>query len=543
MKFHITTGTKRLTISGGGGCFWEVMKVKGSMRRFSYRSFLPTVLILGVILPFLFIRTAFLALESASSCSSLDCFGRRFGPSIFGGRDASLGLVDELTRALMEANDRGVDENGIQSSPATFNELVTDITSGRQDIRGFAFETKAMLMKMERRVQLAKHQELIYRHYASYGIPKSMYCLCLRLAEEYSINALARSPLPPPESVFRLADTSYHHIALLTDNILAASVVISSAVANAANPENLVFHVVTDKKTYAPMHAWFALNSAAVAPAVVEVKGLHQFDWPHHVNIGVNGMMEIHRSSWQHYYKNLKEGKCDQLEEGELVKRLEDLNPSCLSLMNHLRIYLPELFPDLNKVIFLDDDVVVQQDLSPLWELDLDGKVVGAVVNSWNEREEKDRSYCSRGRKFGDYFNFSNSLMSSTFEYDRCAWSYGMNVFDLKAWRSTNITETYHHWLKLNLDSGFTLWQPGALPPALIAFEGHIHPIDPLWHAAGLGQQPLKINRKMVEAAAVIHFSGPAKPWLDIGIQELRGLWQTHINFTNEFIMNCKIMA
>ncbi|XP_043702937.1 probable galacturonosyltransferase 15 [Telopea speciosissima] len=530
MKFHITTGTKSLTISGGGGCFWEVMKVKGSMRRFSYRSILPTVLILGIVLPFLFIRTAFLALESASSCSSLDCFGRKFGPSIFGGRDASLGLADELTRALTVANEIGVDESGTESSPASFNELVTDITSGRQDIKGFAFETKAMLMKMERRVRLAKHQELIYRHHAAYGIPKSMYCLCLRLAEEYSINALARSPLPPPEAVSRLADPSYHHVALLTDNILAASVVVSSAASNAANPEKLVFHIVTDKKTYAPMHAWFALNSAA-APAVVEVKGLHQFDWSHHVNVGVKEMMEIHRSSWNRHYKNLKEGKCDELEEGELVKRLEDLNPSCLSLMNHLRIYLPKLFPELNKVIFLDDDVVVQQDLSPLWALDLDGKVVGAVVNSWSER------------KYGDYFNFSNSLVSSSFEYDRCAWSYGMNVFNLKAWRSTNITETYHHWLKLNLDSGFTLWRPGALPPALIAFEGYVHPIDPSWHAAGLGQQPLRINRKMVEAAAVIHFSGPAKPWLDIGLQELRGLWNTHINFTNEFIMNCRIMA
>ncbi|KAJ4980894.1 hypothetical protein NE237_031731 [Protea cynaroides] len=542
MKFHITTRTKRLTISGGGGCFWEVMKVKGSMRRFSYRSLFPTVLILGVILPFLFIRTAFLALESASSCSSLDCFGRMFGPSIFGGRDASLALANELTRALMEANDRGIEESGIESLPASFNELVTEITSGKQDIKGFAFNTKAMLMKMERRVRLAKNQELIYRHYASYGIPKSMYCLCLRLAEEYSINALARSPLPPPEFVSRLADPLYHHIALLTDNILAASVVVSSAVANAANPEKLVFHVITDKKTYAPMHAWFALNSAA-ASAVVEVKGLHQFDWPHRVNVGVKEMVEMHRLSWHHHYKNLKDGKCDELEEEELAKRLEDLNPSCLSLMNHLRIQLPELFPELKKVIFLDDDVVVQQDLSPLLALDLDGKVVGAVVNSWSEREESEKSNCSRGRKYGDYFNFSNLLVSSTFEYERCAWSYGMNVFDLQAWRTTNITETYHHWLKLNLDSGFTLWRPGALPPALIAFEGHVHPIDPSWHAAGLGQQSLNINRKMVEAAAVIHFSGPAKPWLDIGLQELRGLWNTHINFTNEFITNCKIMA
>nr|DAD48125.1 TPA_asm: hypothetical protein HUJ06_018062 [Nelumbo nucifera] len=75
MKFQIsTTGMKRVTISSGEGargCLWEVMKGKGSARRFSYRSVLPTVLILGVISPFLFIHTAFLTLDSTSLCSSL----------------------------------------------------------------------------------------------------------------------------------------------------------------------------------------------------------------------------------------------------------------------------------------------------------------------------------------------------------------------------------------------------------------------------------------------------------------------------------------
>lgn len=39
--------------------------------------------------------------------------------------------------------------------------------------------------------------------------------------------------------------------------------------------------------------------------------------------------------------------------------------------MNHIRIYLPELFPTLVKVVFLDDDIVVQTDLSALWDIDM----------------------------------------------------------------------------------------------------------------------------------------------------------------------------
>ncbi|XP_010273414.1 PREDICTED: probable galacturonosyltransferase 15 isoform X2 [Nelumbo nucifera] len=555
MQFHASTGTKRVTISNGGGagggCFWEVMKVKGSTRRFSYRSVLPTVILLGVILPFLYIRTAFLALDSTSFCSSLDCIRWRLGPTLFGGRESSPELREELLTALIEARDEGERGGaggggggggaGMQGGSVSFNELVMEMTSKRPDIKGFAFKTKLMLMKMERKVQLARHEELIYWHFASYGIPRSIHCLCLKLAEEYSINALARAPLPPPELVSCLADYSYLHIVLLTDNILAASVAVSSAIKNSAHPEKFVFHLVTDKKTYAPMHAWFALNP--VAPAVIEVKGLHQFDWPHEVNVGVEEMLEIHRSTWSRYYYNsLREGRRKEFEEGELTRRLDASRPSSFSLLNHLRIYLPELFPELKKIIFLDDDVVVQRDLSPLWELDLNGRVIGAVVNSSSGEGESERNHCSPGRRYGDFLNFSNPLIYSEFEYDHCAWLYGMNVFDLQAWRGTSITEKYHHWLKLNLDSGFTLWRPGALPPALVAFQGHVHPIDPSWHMAGLGQQPFEVGLRMLEDASVIHFSGPAKPWLDIGSPELRNLWNIYLNFSSDFIRDCKII-
>lgn len=81
MKFYISaTGIKRVTISssteedGGGGIgggFAKVMKgKKGSPRRTYNRIVLITILILGLVLPFVFIRIAFIVLESTSFSSS-----------------------------------------------------------------------------------------------------------------------------------------------------------------------------------------------------------------------------------------------------------------------------------------------------------------------------------------------------------------------------------------------------------------------------------------------------------------------------------------
>lgn len=102
-----------------------------------------------------------------------------------------------------------------------------------------------------------------------------------------------------------------------------------------------------------------------------------------------------------------------------------------------------QLFPSLNKVVFLDDDVVVQADLSPLWDIDLQGKVNGAVETC----RGADKFVMSKRLKH--YLNFSHPLISKNFQPDECAWAYGMNVFDLEAWRKTNISVTYYHWLQM----------------------------------------------------------------------------------------------
>lgn len=95
-------------------------------------------------------------------------------------------------------------------------------------------------------------------------------------------------------------------------------------------------------------------------------------------------------------------------------------------------------------MIVLDDDVVVRKELNGLWDLNLKGNVVGAVG-----LQESD-GFCGE-RELGDYLNYSNPILSSPslgIHRNQCAWSWGVNVFDLKAWRRTDITQTYQFWLR-----------------------------------------------------------------------------------------------
>ncbi|KAK7400001.1 hypothetical protein VNO78_11199 [Psophocarpus tetragonolobus] len=49
-----------------------------------------------------------------------------------------------------------------------------------------------------------------------------------------------------------------------------------------------------------------------------------------------------------------------------------------------------EMYPKLYKILLLDDDVMVQKDLTCLWKIDLDGKVNGVVESETIEAIRKE---------------------------------------------------------------------------------------------------------------------------------------------------------
>eukprot|EP01018_Ginkgo_biloba_P035282 Gb_33416 [translate_table: standard] len=530
MQVQISPSMTRITISTTNG-FLDFVKVKVAARHLSYRTLFYSVLILAFLLPFVFILTAVITLEDEENCTSLDCLGKRLGPRFLRRADASPRMARELFGVLEQESDKALPD-GI-SVPESFNELVADMKTNQYDAKTFALKMKAMVEQLEEKTRSAKLQESLYKHFASSSIPKGLNCLCLKLADEYSSNAQARRQLPSPELVPCLTDDSYHHFVVATDNVLAASVVVTSTVKNSLKPETIVFHVITDKKTYAAMHAWFALHP--LSPAIIEVKSVHQFDWLTKENVPVLEAMETHLEIQRYYHGDHAIGININDPPNIVAAKLRARSPKYISILNHLCIYLPELFPSLQKVVFLDDDTVVQRDLSPLWDIYLEGKTNGAVETC------RGNDPWVMSKHFRTYFNFSHPLIAEKFDPEQCPWAYGMNIFDLQAWRKTNIRETYHYWLKENLSSNLTLWQLGTLPPALIAFDGHVHPIDPSWHMLGLGYQ-LKTNLTSVRKAAVIHYNGQAKPWLDIAFPELRHFWTKYVNYSNEFLKNCNIM-
>ncbi|TQD81985.1 hypothetical protein C1H46_032448 [Malus baccata] len=376
-----------------------------------------------------------------------------------------------------------------------------------QKLKDTIFAVNELLIK-------AKKNGAFASSIAAKSIPKSLHCLAMRLVEErISHPEKYKEEEPSPE----FEDPSLYHYAIFSDNIIAVSVVVRSVVNNSNEPWRHVFHVVTDRMNLAPMKVWFKMRPVERG-AYVEVKAVEDFTFLNSSYVPVLRQLESAKLQ-KFYFENRAENATKD------TQNMKYRNPKYLSMLNHLRFYLPEMYPKLHKILFLDDDVVVQKDLTGLWKIDLDGKVNGAVETCFGSFH-----------RYAQYLNFSHPLIRERFNPRACAWAYGMNIFDLDAWRQEKSTEQYHYWQNLNEDR--TLWKLGTLPPGLITFYSTTKSLDKSWHVLGLGYNP-SISMDEIRKAAVIHYNGNMKPWLDVAMNQYKKLWTYYLDNDMEFVQMC----
>jgi len=259
------------------------------------------------------------------------------------------------------------------------------------------------------------------------SVPKSLHCLAMRLVEERVAH-----PEKYKEEGYKeeFEDPSLYHYAIFSDNVIAVSVVIRSVVKNAEEPWKHVFHVVTDRMNVAAMKVWFRMRPVE-GGAFVGIKAVEEYRFLNSSYVPVLRQLE-NANMQKFYFENQAENATKD------STNMKFRNPKYLSMLNHLRFYLPEMYPKLHKILFLDDDVVVQKDLTGLWKVDLDGKVNGAVETCFGSFH-----------RYAQYLNFSHPLIKERFNPKACAWAFGMNIFDLDAWRREKCTEQYHYWQSL----------------------------------------------------------------------------------------------
>uniref|UniRef100_A0A251THL3 Hexosyltransferase n=2 Tax=Helianthus annuus TaxID=4232 RepID=A0A251THL3_HELAN len=187
--------------------------------------------------------------------------------------------------------------------------------------------------------------------------------------------------------------------------------------------------------------------------------------------------------------------------------------------LNYARNYLADVLePCVRRVIYLDSDLVVVDDVEKLWNTKLSEKTIGAP------------EYCHAN--FTKYFtaNFwSNRQHAGIFNNRKpCYFNTGVMVIDVEKWRRFGYTKRIEKWMEVQKTE--RIYELGSLPPFLLVFAGHVAPIDHAWNQHGLGGDNVKGSCRDLHPGPVslLHWSGSGKPWLRLDLRQpcpLDALW------------------
>jgi lipopolysaccharide biosynthesis glycosyltransferase len=196
-------------------------------------------------------------------------------------------------------------------------------------------------------------------------------------------------------------------------------------------------------------------------------------------------------------------------------ERLLPLNPRAhYTLDNWSRLWVGDFFgADVDRVLYLDSDIVIVGSVAPLWNTDLEGALLGAVDIPGSRRGIENHGM----RAEDGYFNS------------------GVLLIDLAQWRRSCALETVLDYVSANPDRLPDLDQD--------ALNGCFHArrkrLEHKWNAIWpFFREPLALPlpRAEIEAvrreARIIHFNGWSKPWSYLSPHPRKGEYEKYLRMT-----------
>ncbi|MFC3886625.1 glycosyltransferase family 8 protein [Bacillus songklensis] len=149
----------------------------------------------------------------------------------------------------------------------------------------------------------------------------------------------------------------------------------------------------------------------------------------------------------------------------------------------YYRIIIPDLLSkDITKVLYLDCDLIVEEDISTLWNINIDDYFLAATEEGIKKKRKKTLSI----PKKSSYFNA------------------GVLLINLQKWRENNIPIQVIQYIKDN-PTKIDYMDQDALNAIL---HDKWLKLDPKWNYTNESKRRIHI-----ENPAIIHFAGADKPW------------------------------
>ena len=159
------------------------------------------------------------------------------------------------------------------------------------------------------------------------------------------------------------------------------------------------------------------------------------------------------------------------------------------TISRYFRLFIPALFPQYDKGIYLDSDIVVPGDISQLWEEPMGDRLIGACADYSIQHIAPFMRYIDRYVGV-DHRNYVNS---------------GVLLLNMRRLRQVDLCGGFLRWMQRY---GLETVAPDQDYLNALCW-GCIHYLDPQWDA--MPSERISI----LDNPQIIHFNLGAKPWLN----------------------------
>lgn len=210
-------------------------------------------------------------------------------------------------------------------------------------------------------------------------------------------------------------------------------------------------------------------------------------------------------------YADIKEIK--SFEKSNLLVEIVDVNKKIESVKNkmklrdyytvsiYFRLFIPTLFPEYDKAIYLDSDIVVNQDIAKLYNVDIGQNYVGAVLD--------EAVYSSK-----EFVYYIREALDIT---EKQYFNSGVLIMNLKKFRDNDIENDFYDWVNS--------YNFGAVAPDQdylnCISKNKVKLLAPGWNKMPM-DRPIQDNKLYL-----IHYNMFMKPWKYENIKFEDYFWKT----------------
>jgi lipopolysaccharide biosynthesis glycosyltransferase len=195
-----------------------------------------------------------------------------------------------------------------------------------------------------------------------------------------------------------------------------------------------------------------------------------------------------------------------------------------ISAATYLRLIVPKVLASVNRVLYLDADTIVVNDITELYDTDLKDKCLGAVIDRGTTLInvqlglKLDRD-CGPNRESGyEIDTYMRDVIGLCPGNERKYFNAGVLLIDLDLWRTMGVSEATFDYLQKRPDCIYL--DQDALNAVI---RGQYIPVDDRWnclaicsydyHLSNGSRESKKIVHQWRTDPWIVHYAGPNKPW------------------------------